>query len=147
MQVRYGAEWNRMWEGIEPDAVKADWEENLRIVFERNPAAIAKALDNLPDRPPTSDQFRKICNSGPSVDVPRLPEPSADPAIVAGIVEKMTASKPKHGGISPAQECINNIERIVHDRGGKISSQHRHMVAHCLRMPDTSTKLGIEAAR
>lgn len=45
-----------------------------------------------------------------------------------------------------AQQCIANIERIVRVNGGRISEPQRHMVAHCLRMPGTSTKLPVQRA-
>ena len=47
---------------------------------------------------------------------------------------------------NPAQACIENIERIVRQRGGEISSAQVHMVAHCLRRPGTSTTLNVQAA-
>ena len=42
---------------------------------------------------------------------------------------------------SAAQQCINNIERIVAERGGKISRPQREMVQSCLRMLGTKTTL------
>ena len=45
-----------------------------------------------------------------------------------------------------AQRCIDNIERIVKARDGRISEPQRHMVAHCLRMPGTSTTLPVQRA-
>lgn len=46
--------------------------------------------------------------------------------------------------MTPAQHCIDNIERIVAARGGRISEPQRHMVAHCLRVPGTSTTLPVQ---
>lgn len=46
--------------------------------------------------------------------------------------------------MTPAQQCIDNIERIVAARGGRISEPQRHMVAHCLRVPGTSTTLPVQ---
>lgn len=43
-----------------------------------------------------------------------------------------------------AQQCIENIERIVRVNGGRISDPQRHVVAHCLRMPGTSTTLPVQ---
>lgn len=42
-----------------------------------------------------------------------------------------------------AQRCIDNIERIVKARDGRISEPQRHMLAHCLRVPGTSTTLPV----
>jgi hypothetical protein len=48
--------------------------------------------------------------------------------------------------MKPAQQCIDNIERIVAKRGGVISDPQRHMVAHCLRVPGTKTTLPVQRA-
>lgn len=149
LQVRYGSAWNIMWEGIDPDAVKADWEENLRDVFNRNPKAIAYAIDNLPDRVPTSDQFRKLCrqahwpDQSPRLSGPKEPE---DPKRVEAAVQAMLATKAALKPKSLAQDCIDNIERIVENRAGKISGAQKHMVSHCLRMPGTKTALNVQVA-
>ena len=45
-----------------------------------------------------------------------------------------------------AQRCIDNIERIVRANGGRITEPQRHMVAHCLRVPGTSTTLPVGKA-
>lgn len=45
-----------------------------------------------------------------------------------------------------AQRCIDNIERIVKARDGRISEPQRHMLAHCLRVPGTSTTLPVQRA-
>ena len=42
-----------------------------------------------------------------------------------------------------AQKCIDNIERIVRNREGRITEAQRHMVAHCLRVPGTRTTLPV----
>jgi hypothetical protein len=82
LTVRYGSGWTRMWEGIDPAAVRADWAEELGG-FEQRPGAIKYGLDNLPpDRPPTVQQFRSICNRVPEAFTPELPPPKADPAVV-----------------------------------------------------------------
>lgn len=74
------------------------------------------------------------------------PEPPSDPARVAAAVAKI-ANVRRHFPIrSPAQRCIENIERIVAKREGQISSAQKHMVAHCLRMLGTSTTLDVEVA-
>lgn len=43
-----------------------------------------------------------------------------------------------------AQRCIDNIERIVKARDGRISEPQRHMLAHCLRVPGTTTTLPVQ---
>lgn len=48
--------------------------------------------------------------------------------------------------MTPAQHCIRNIERIVAERGGRMSEPQRHLVAQCLRVPGTSTTLPVQRA-
>ena len=62
MLVRYGAAWLRMWEGIDMEAVKADWAE---VLGRCSRDTIVYALDRLPERPPTATQFRDICAQMP----------------------------------------------------------------------------------
>ena len=145
LQVRYGSTWNLMWEGIEPDAVKADWEEALRDVFARNPKAIAYALENLPDRVPTADVFLKLCRQAKWPELAALPAPVTppDPKRVNAAVQAMLETKARLVSRSPAQECIDNIERLCN---GKPSSAQKAMVRSCLRMQGTTTNLGLTAA-
>lgn len=97
--VRYGAAWIRMWEGIDPAAVQADWAEEL-AGFEANPTAIKYALDNLPpDRPPTVAQFKALCINRPEPAPKALPAPKADDAVVKAVNE---AVKPKTGAAANA---------------------------------------------
>jgi hypothetical protein len=78
--VRYGAQWIRMWEGIDPAAVKADWMEALSG---RSGDSIRYALEHLPpDRPPNAGQFLALCMEfrRPEVQPKELPRPEATPA-------------------------------------------------------------------
>lgn len=145
LQVRYGRQWLAMWEGIEPNAVKADWEETLRDVFARNPKAIAYALENLPERVPTADVFLKLCRQAPWPQLAALPEPVAtpDPERVGAALKAMLETKAALVRRGPAQECIDNIERLCN---GKPSSAQKAMVQSCLRMPGTSTTLQLQRA-
>lgn len=78
--VRYGAAWLRMWDGIEIEAVKADWAEQLSAL-EDKPHLIAYAVENLPaDKPPTVAQFRALCGSAPPPVYKALPQPRLNPA-------------------------------------------------------------------
>lgn len=138
-----------MWEGIEPDAVKADWEENLREVFSRNPKSIAYALDNLPERVPTADKFLTLCRQAPWPHLAALqaPDEPKDPQRVEAALQAMKETKKALVSKSLAQQCIDGIEAIVHNRDGKISDAQKSMVSHCLRMPGTSTRLSVEVAK
>jgi len=95
--VRYGAEWGRKWEGIDMGAVKTDWASVLGG-FRDHPECIAYALDYLPEKPPTVQQFVVLCNRAPEpAAAPQLEGPPADPVRVAAIVAglaKQTAKSP-----------------------------------------------------
>jgi hypothetical protein len=141
LQVRYGSGWNSMWEGIEPEAVKADWVETLHTVFERNPTAIAYALEHLPDRCPTSDQFRRICNLAPLPEAKRLPEPPADKARVAAALAAIV--KPTPAKQSPAEVCAAGLRKKLAD-GMHLTLPQREMLAACERVqpPEAETFAG-----
>lgn len=89
LTLRYGRDFLGRWEGIPIAEVKADW-ANVLDGFSAQPAAIAWALNQLPDsRAPTAQDFRALCRSAPPPDLPRLPEPKADPERVAAELSKM----------------------------------------------------------
>lgn len=88
LQVRYGAAWTRMWEGLDIAAVKADWAAELGG-FGSRPDAISYALDNLPpDYPPTCTAFGMICRRRPDPVVKELPAPVASKEAVERAVAK-----------------------------------------------------------
>lgn len=125
--ARYGAKWINLYAGVDADMVKADWSEQLARV---TPDAIRFAIENLPaDNPPNVGQFRALCNRVPANDAARLlaaPVEPAQPERVAAIVEQI-AAKPA-AMATPAQQCHDNIMRIVRDRGGKMSVAQKHML-------------------
>jgi hypothetical protein len=130
LQVRYGSAWNLAWEGIAPDAVKADWEQTLRPVFERNPQAIAHALTVLPDRPPTADVFRRLCNAAPQ-PLPALPGPREP--IPAGVAQALQGLKPVPSDMSPAQQCAERL-RSMQAGGARLTMAQLAMLAACERV-------------
>ena len=78
LAVRYGAAWLRQWEGLEIEAVKADWSRVLGLIVERNPRAVGYVLDNaLPQWPPTAHEFLRLCQAIPASDgvLTALPAP------------------------------------------------------------------------
>lgn len=88
--LRYGAAWLRMWEGLDIEAVKADWASELGPL-EAHPDAIKYALEHLPtDRPPqTVAAFRELCISRPDPTVKTLPAPRG--GIPPSVAEKLAA--------------------------------------------------------
>lgn len=99
LAATYGSAWLRQWDGMDPAAIKSLWAHELSG-YEHNLAAIAWALENLPETCPNLIQFRNLCRKAPEVEQKRLAPPPADPAIVADALAKisaMTAKKPAHG--------------------------------------------------
>lgn len=142
LAVRYGAAFLAQWPDTDIAIIKADWAEVLDG-FDGD--SIAYGLRYLSsDKPPTAGKFRDICRLAPVVELRGLPPPPADPERVqrALTAAKVTAAASR---ISPAQECINGIEARV-AAGNRLTPGQRHVVAHCLRMPGTSTTLAVERA-
>lgn len=88
MTLVYGQAFLRRWADIDLNRVKSDWSHELSG-FERAPKAIAFALANLPEAPPTVVQFKLIARQAPAPEVPMLPEPKADPARLADELSKL----------------------------------------------------------
>jgi hypothetical protein len=88
--VRYGAQWLRMWEHVEPEDVKADWEQVLKGMPGYK---LLHGLEHLrPERPPTATQFRALCLGLPTRrELYRLPRPSANPVRVAEMCARAKA--------------------------------------------------------
>ena len=84
----YGQAFLRRWADIELNKVKSDWSHEL-AGFDRAPQAIAFALANLPEAPPTVVQFKSIARQAPPAEVPQLPQPKADPARLAAELSKL----------------------------------------------------------
>ena len=88
--TRYGRPWASRWDGLDMDAVRADWARVLSG-FDGRPEAIRYALENLPEAPPTATEFRAICRRAPEPDVPRIQGPQASPEAVRAAAERRTA--------------------------------------------------------
>ena len=148
LTVRYGAAFLGQYRDIAPDAVKADWAAVL-AGFEAHADGIRYAMDNLPEAPLNALQFRALARRAPDPQALKLPEPKADAAVVAASRDALKVVTKGIAGAnsgSLAQQCIDSIERVVKNRGGAISDAQRHMVAHCLRTPGTSTTLPVQRA-
>lgn len=96
MLVRYGSAWRAKWQGVEPEAVKADWAEQLGGF---GLAALTHGLANLPDDfPPSVTQFKALCLSRPNVvalpPLKRGPLPPEVAAKIAPLVQAWKSRKP-----------------------------------------------------
>lgn len=79
LSLAYGRDFLGRWEGLDLDAVKADWAHEL-AGFAGHRDAIAHALAHLPPKPPTVLEFRAICRMAPAPATPRLEAPVANAA-------------------------------------------------------------------
>jgi hypothetical protein len=97
LAATYGADWLRQWRDVPMADVKAAWGHELGGYSERL-TALAWALENLPEKCPNVIQFKRICESAPMPEAPRLPEPKADP-------ERLRAELSKLGDIKARIEA------------------------------------------
>ena len=89
LAATYGQEFSRKFDGVNLSAVKSSWAHELSG-FDSQLEAVAWALENLPERAPNVIEFRNLCRKAPAQDVPRLPEPKADPERVKTELSKLT---------------------------------------------------------
>jgi hypothetical protein len=93
LTIVYGRDFMDRWRGLSIADVKTDWAHEL-AGFERWPEAIKFALQNMPpDKPPTVLQFRDICRKAPAKELPKLPEPKADPDRLNKAIAELSVAK------------------------------------------------------
>jgi hypothetical protein len=114
LSATYGSEWINRWQGLDGQAVKSLWAHELSG-FSTRLDAIAWALENLPSRSPNVIEFRNLCRSAPQPEMPRLPEPKADPERLKQELAKlssMRAAAPKsiQDGKDWARRIIGRFE-------------------------------------
>ena len=108
--VRYGVKWTRMWDGIDPEIVKADWAE---VLGQLRPEELRRGLESLaPDSPPNAPQFRILCqrHSPEMYRPPALPDVPADPARVAAIISGLNMSFETIR--QKADRCLANLRKL-----------------------------------
>jgi len=88
LNATYGTEFLNRYKGTPESDLKAVWAHELDG-FENHLHALAWALENLPERAPNVIEFRNLAKRAPSPEVPRLPEPKADPERVAAELAKL----------------------------------------------------------
>jgi len=88
LAATYLSQWSRQFEAVPVGDAKTTWGHELSG-FTHFLGKIAWALENLPERCPNVIEFRNLCRHAPTPDLPRLPEPMADPARVASELAKL----------------------------------------------------------
>ena len=114
LTVTYGVQFLKLYDGQNVAAVKSSWAHELGM-FSGRLEAIAWALEMLPERCPNVLEFRKICRSAPSPDVPRLPDAKADP-------QRVSAELANLGGVKAAvlRATNNSGKQWAKDLQGRI---------------------------
>ncbi len=91
MAMSYGAQYSRMWAGLDPNGLLAMWGSELAS-FASQPGLqrIAWALENLPERCPNLIEFKTLCRAARvEIDTPMLPLPKADPERVRAELSRL----------------------------------------------------------
>jgi hypothetical protein len=86
--LRYGRDFAGRWEGYDINDVMDDWAHELKGI---SPESVAYALQNLPDKPPTVGDFKKISLNAPTKPLERLDPPKANPELVKAEIAKAKA--------------------------------------------------------
>lgn len=134
LTATYGRQFTEMYAGVDPQSVKTTWA--MELDYWGTPTgmqAIAWALENLPERAPNAIQFKALVRNAPPPEVPRLPEPKADP-------DRLKAELRKLGGIvgeiKKGQNDWNRAwaKRIIarHEGGAKVSTATLNMAREAL---------------
>lgn len=93
LSVTYGQGFLRQYDGIDLEAVKANWGYELAC-FQQNPNAIARGLEMLPaDRAPSVLQFRDLCRSTAQSEHLALPAPVSTPVSAEVVAATKAAFK------------------------------------------------------
>lgn len=126
--ARYGDAWLRKWDGVPPQAMKADWSAMLQPFQDRHPGALDYAIDNLPQWPPNSDEFARICRNAPSQHrALEAPKGKRDPA---KLQELLTGAAKAVTGHNPRAYLLERLE--AREKAGTMTPAHRHQL-ECLR--------------
>ena len=122
--VRYGAQWLRQWEGVDMDAVKAEWANELGG-YANNLNAIGYGLDNLPqDFPPNVAQFKAICNRRPEPATLAIEPPPVNPAVAKKALDSFAGA-----GLETPAEWMGRLDREVRAGNASRSRIEHHRIA------------------
>lgn len=90
LTMTYGPSFTRTFDGLDLNEVKSLWSHELSFynTHERM-AAVAWALENLPEKAPNIIEFKNLCRKAPQVEAPKLPEPKANPERLKAEIAKL----------------------------------------------------------
>lgn len=133
LSATYGAQWTRQWQDVPMSDVKTAWAHELDV-FSGSLHRLAWALENLPPKCPNVIEFKNLCRQAPAPEVPRLPEPKADPQRVMAELSKLGQLKAKVLSTKPTDR-VEWARRIV----------ARHVA--CERVTPTVLKMARDALK
>lgn len=131
LAVTYGQRFLGLYAGLDLQAVKDDWGQELRG-YAQAPKAIAHALDNLPtDKPPTVLEFRALCRTAPQyIQTPKLPAPrSLPPPNLVDAVSQIVAEKAN----DPKAWAYRLRDREIRSNGAGMTLAQKQMWRDALR--------------
>lgn len=110
LAVRYGTAWSAKWQGLDQDAIRADWAE---VLDGMQPASIRKALESLPPEfPPTATAFRAL-GAIPEEHKPAPKLPPPDPVGLKRIAGAMGGATTR---LETPAEWMARLQREVETR-------------------------------
>lgn len=133
MGATYGAAWTRQWADVPINDVKSAWAHELSG-FAGRLEAIAWALENLPEKCPNVIEFKNHCRRAPMPEMPKLPEPKADPERVKAELAKLKVMVNKSAATSTADHKAW-AKRIIarHEAGDRLNPTTLRFAREALR--------------
>lgn len=119
LMATYGKQFSDMYASVDPMSVRTIWAHEL-AVYAGNLHRIAWALENLPGRCPNVIEFRSLCRQAPSLDVPALPEPKADPVRLKTELSKLSILRQATHAPSDHKAWAKKL-KARHDSGDKLN--------------------------
>lgn len=89
LTATYGRDFTGRFDGVDQTEMKSLWAHELSG-FADKLGMVAWALENLPERAPNVIEFRNLCRKAPAPELPKLPEPKADPERVRSELAKLS---------------------------------------------------------
>jgi hypothetical protein len=116
----YGSAWTRQWADIPISDAKSAWAHEL-AGFDGQLESLAWALENLPEKCPNLIEFRNLSRRAPAPEMPKLPEPKADPERLRKELARLGEIKLKT--LSTKLDHKEWARRIIarHDAGDKLN--------------------------
>ena len=133
LNLTYGVQWAKLWEGAPLADVKSMWAYELSG-FAHRLDAIAWALENLPPRAPNVIEFKQLCRQAPMPPEQQLPAPKADPERMKAELSKLrTMSTQKTGGGVDHKAWARSIISR-HEAGEKLNPTTLRFAREALRV-------------